>query len=49
MALAGKSWEKEIGTVNRLTAPINSETFWIPTVGYLERLGLVSARRLGGT
>ena len=25
MALAGKSWEKETGTVNRLTARTNNE------------------------
>jgi len=39
MALAGKNSGKNSGTLTRLKASTNSEPFWIPSVGSLERLG----------
>lgn len=39
MALAGKSSGKNLGTVTRAKASINSEPFWIPSVTHLETLG----------
>ncbi len=41
MALAGKSSGKNSGTVTKVRASTNSEPFWTPSVGSLERLGRV--------